>query len=975
MMKIQNKLFIGFYAICSIIIFCGQSYTQSMSGNYTVGGTSPDFATLQDAVDAAILNGISGPVLFNIRPGTYMKDGGATTLIWINTSVAGGSEVNRITFQPDAASGGNVDNVILQADFDSSSIYYMKYLVEIQTDYISFKNLSFRDADSMDTPASNLIYIEPYFQHPPIKDIIIDGCRFIGTPYFTQGSNGEFGTATGINGNTVSTASVTNSQFSNLNLAVNFIHNPGTGDTVIVNDNRFENLFPVSSNTGAVNGGAIITNLVNVYIQRNFVTSSAGRNGIQVESPVTGIIEANYITGNFWSGQLFIEGPNVTDSLLVKNNIIIGGATYGSMYVETRNTKLLHNTINNISGSGVTLYVSGAQCSVINNIILDFNTGTTFRIDNNAIDVISDHNVFYRSETIGYFAQVAGTYYTTFDDYRLASGNDSNSNFTDIEFEFDSLGIHLDECQAQDPVLNGIHLPEVPVDYYGALRDSVKPFVGAVEGVRLPFDMFGDPYRAGLGGFATSIAQGKFDNSSAPGIAVPDYDNSAVYLFRSNGELRTFNQYSTLYPGFRPTVVHFSDLDSDGNLDLIVAGDTLEVEVWWGDETGNFSSPNSIPTFGNVRSIKEGPVYNDFSTIMMTEQNGLVSYLGFLLSDNTRSLCHDVLRKPDGIFLPPDTVYTVMADFIRTDLDTDLSFDVAALTLDFPSSVEVFNDVQAIFDAAAPCFDTRFVEVYPTEELLFGTSSYLGNNSNIVLEDFDNDGDEDIISTGGDDNNLIFMKNQGDFTFVADTIPAAASRGLVKLDYENDGDLDIVTINNTLDSVGITVFLNDGAGNFEEKRNCFLPFASGQPFGIVAADFDEDGSTDIAMVSRSFGQLDSLFVLYNLGGFNQTTDIKPKQLTESPDKFELSQNYPNPFNPSTKINFDLPSESNVKIIVYNILGEKVTDLVNEQFSSGVHTVDFNANHLASGIYIYTIEAKTISGTTNFFNAKKMILLK
>ena len=59
-----------------------------------------------------------------------MKDGGATTLLWINSSIVGASEVNRITFQSDISSGGNVDNVILQADFDSSSIYYDgKYLV------------------------------------------------------------------------------------------------------------------------------------------------------------------------------------------------------------------------------------------------------------------------------------------------------------------------------------------------------------------------------------------------------------------------------------------------------------------------------------------------------------------------------------------------------------------------------------------------------------------------------------------------------------------------------------------------------------------------------------------------------------------------------------------------------------------------------------------------------------------------------
>lgn len=91
--------------------------------------------------------------------------------------------------------------------------------------------------------------------------------------------------------------------------------------------------------------------------------------------------------------------------------------------------------------------------------------------------------------------------------------------------------------------------------------------------------------------------------------------------------------------------------------------------------------------------------------------------------------------------------------------------------------------------------------------------------------------------------------------------------------------------------------------------------------------------------------------------------------------FKLDQNYPNPFNPSTKINFDLPSESNVKIFVYNILGERVRELVNSQLSAGTHQVDFNAGNLASGIYIYAIEASTLSGEGNYVSVKKMILVK
>jgi hypothetical protein len=70
-----------------------------------------------------------------------------------------------------------------------------------------------------------------------------------------------------------------------------------------------------------------------------------------------------------------------------------------------------------------------------------------------------------------------------------------------------------------------------------------------------------------------------------------------------------------------------------------------------------------------------------------------------------------------------------------------------------------------------------------------------------------------------------------------------------------------------------------------------------------------------------------------------------------PSEYILSQNYPTPFNPGTRIKYTLPSESNVKISVFNILGEKVTELINARMAAGRHTIDFNAGDLSAGIYI------------------------
>ncbi len=94
-----------------------------------------------------------------------------------------------------------------------------------------------------------------------------------------------------------------------------------------------------------------------------------------------------------------------------------------------------------------------------------------------------------------------------------------------------------------------------------------------------------------------------------------------------------------------------------------------------------------------------------------------------------------------------------------------------------------------------------------------------------------------------------------------------------------------------------------------------------------------------------------------------------------PIVYQLMQNYPNPFNPSSKIRYALPFSSNVKIEIYNILGEKIKELVNEQKNTGYYEVNFNTTGLASGVYFYMIEAKSIDGKNEFRDTKKMMLLK
>jgi hypothetical protein len=95
-----------------------------------------------------------------------------------------------------------------------------------------------------------------------------------------------------------------------------------------------------------------------------------------------------------------------------------------------------------------------------------------------------------------------------------------------------------------------------------------------------------------------------------------------------------------------------------------------------------------------------------------------------------------------------------------------------------------------------------------------------------------------------------------------------------------------------------------------------------------------------------------------------------------PIVYSMSQNYPNPFNPSTSITFSVPQASAVTITVYDILGREVTTIANGNYVAGFYTVPFNASNLASGVYIYRMNSRSLAGDQKqFLDTKKLMLLK
>lgn len=152
-------------------------------------------------------------------------------------------------------------------------------------------------------------------------------------------------------------------------------------------------------------------------------------------------------------------------------------------------------------------------------------------------------------------------------------------------------------------------------------------------------------------------------------------------------------------------------------------------------------------------------------------------------------------------------------------------------------------------------------------------------------------------------------------------------------------------------------------------------------YGMIFKSLD-GGVTWNAQNSGSTNSLYSVFFTDALSGWAvgdngtiiHTTNggvsfVKEEQITGMPTEFLLSQNYPNPFNPSTKIKYSVPQISNVVIKVFDILGNEIETLVNEEKPRGTYEVTWYAENLPSGVYFYQLKVG------NFIETKKILLLK
>ena len=142
---------------------------------------------------------------------------------------------------------------------------------------------------------------------------------------------------------------------------------------------------------------------------------------------------------------------------------------------------------------------------------------------------------------------------------------------------------------------------------------------------------------------------------------------------------------------------------------------------------------------------------------------------------------------------------------------------------------------------------------------------------------------------------------------------------------------------------------------------------------IVDTLFLEEGDSVAIILDAGITSGPQLFDSYSY--FDLVEAKKIGQNDFLPKEFKLFQNIPNPFNPSTRIKYSIPQSSNVIIKVFDILGNEIETLVNEEKPTGTYELTWNATNLPSGIYFYRLQVYAPGRAGSFVETKKMVLMK
>jgi Secretion system C-terminal sorting domain/FG-GAP-like repeat len=532
------------------------------------------------------------------------------------------------------------------------------------------------------------------------------------------------------------------------------------------------------------------------------------------------------------------------------------------------------------------------------------------------------------------------------------------------EWIYDTKAPILSSLKSAD--VDGDGIKEIVVSTYDT-TDGNQYGAGMIYIIKIDgTDLHGWPLRIVGVPIPATVAVGDINNNGSNEIVVGSWNKLYVYDSLGNmlpGFPKNYgtSQASTLF-----------DLDRDGNLEIIYPSSNKKMYIFKYDGSLFTGWPQTLPEMPGSPAVADIDNDGEFEIIAGTFE-GPVSSNPFLLYawENDGSIINGFPVSLSGVIKSTPAI---------GDLDNDGTKEIVAVSYDDTNddSLYVFNS-DGILKQGFPV-GVRYARL-----------------SSPALGDIDGDGDLEIIVGGLDGAETLFGFHH-DGTVIqnfpvplnhpGNTFNINSSPVITDIDGDTTTVEIIVKTNDYIFAIhqdsttvnGFPYFIND-----ENQSGTHSP-------SPVIDDFDNDGDVEFVFASIS-GKIHffDIEAAYNKNfefwnsykhDMQNTSAAFPIEIVTEvvedknilPSGFRLYQNYPNPFNPSTKINFTIPvveaySNTPVSLDVYDVLGNEVATLINEEKPAGSYEILFDASNLPSGVYFYQLK------TGNHIQTKKMLLLK
>ncbi len=460
---------------------------------------------------------------------------------------------------------------------------------------------------------------------------------------------------------------------------------------------------------------------------------------------------------------------------------------------------------------------------------------------------------------------------------------------------------------------------------------------------------------AGLIGIENgSVVFGDYDNDGDLDILLTGYDGSSkiskIYK-NTNGIFDTLN---VSLPGVNYSSATWGDYDNDGNLDFIITGIPNNSGISISKIYRNSGNDTFTEIDAGLQGVSDGSVVfgdydNDGDLDILLAGNSGAGSISKIYRNNLNNA--NTLPTP-----PTSLVATVISDTtlnFRWNRATDTNQPGAAnrgLTYNLvvgttPNGINnqspmsnVTNGYRRIVQIGNANHDTTW-----TLKLTTGQTYYWG------VQAIDNN------FAGG----AFAWDNTGIFLPVSLTnFTATSKNGTVMLNWSTSTEQ------------------NNYGFEIERKTSPVSPPYEGgdarggwKKVGFVAGNGNSNEQQNYTFVDKNIIGGKNIYRLKQIDNDGKVSHSKEVEINFLPTIVQINQNFPNPFNPSTTINYQLPTNGFVTLKVYNILGEEVATLVNEEKEAGMYQVKFDGSKLSSGMYFYKLTAGKIT------EIKKMILLK